>query len=434
MAISSLSFYQDNKVGDSNLMPIHSPLIFLVDAVYDTEDPYYIYCKVYNESDQLLDTFKCLPYKDITVTQRRFMFIADSILRGYMESFEDFAQTNNTLEYVEDITKRFKLVFSDPDENATDIELEIVAIHGVSQFGEHPNKSNIYNNEAETIIGISGKPCYIYFYNNDEDNILSLDVVYGARFIVSDISGFLQNADVTITGVGTYQTNSGGEVFIDLSSGTYNYTVSKFGYSPQTGSFTIADNYLVISVTLTELSYSDVTFHIEYDGSDLENISVQIKDQSTGTVLFTGLTNSSGDFTQSLPYGTYTIVTGVSPGFYPWFLKSNTHNITVNTPTYTDNVIVILKDLYNVKFIVTDASLNPIQGATIGGLFYVLYNMSNDYFGNQSSLLTTDVNGEVTIQEITGSYDYGIKKSGYTSKTGNVTVISSNVEVNIIMT
>lgn len=264
--ISSLNLIQDNKVVNSDLMAIHSPFIFLVDAIY-TGEVLFIYCKIYNESDQLLNTFKCIPYKDITATQRRFMFVANSILQGEMEGFEDFAQSVGSFVPVPDITKKFKLVFSDPDDVADDLEVEIMACHGVKQFGSSPNMSEIYTNESETVTGVKGHPVYVYFYNDNASNVISLSDIYTATLIVSDSSGFVNESAVTINGE-TKETDTGGEVSFQLENGTWNYTIKKYGYATYNGSIVINNGNITVNVTLTELTLKTITFTLDKLGFD----------------------------------------------------------------------------------------------------------------------------------------------------------------------
>lgn len=166
--ITTLTIFQDNIEGESNLMPVHSPLVFLIDADYTSTAPDYIYCKLYY-NETLLNTFKCIPYELIIPGEMRFMFIADSILRGYMDSYDDFYQDEDIAYVAENITKKFTLSFEDPEENASSKSVDIVAIHAVSQFGEAPNKEDIYNNEDETIYCSKDQPVYLYIYDSDED-------------------------------------------------------------------------------------------------------------------------------------------------------------------------------------------------------------------------------------------------------------------------
>jgi hypothetical protein len=168
--ITTLTIFQDNIEGESNFMPVHSPLVFLVDADYTGTVPDYIYCKVYH-AGYLLNTFKCIPYQLVSTGKYRFMFIADSILRGYMDDYADFYQEEGAAD-VENITKEFTLIFEDPDENAASKSVTIIAMHATSQFGEAPNKENIYNNEDEIVCGAKGQPVYLYFYDESGSNII----------------------------------------------------------------------------------------------------------------------------------------------------------------------------------------------------------------------------------------------------------------------
>jgi hypothetical protein len=172
MAITAVNIAQNNIVGDSNLMAVHSPLIFLINASYSGASPENFYCKVYDEDDTLLGTFKCIPYLDILATLRQFMFIADSILRGFMYDFSDELQSAGSLEHIEDMTKIFKLEFGDFVTAFTD-EITIVALHSNRQFGEDINQTEIFNNEDKTYYGYEGKPVYMYIYNDSEANSIT---------------------------------------------------------------------------------------------------------------------------------------------------------------------------------------------------------------------------------------------------------------------
>lgn len=171
MAITAVNISQDNIQDESNLVAVHSPLIFLVNADYTGAAPEVLYCDVYDSDDVLLGRFKCIPYVDLTSTLRQFMFIADSILRGFMESFDDEVQSGGSIEYVDNITKEFTLEFLDTTEAFTDT-VDIVACHAVRQFGEDPNMETIFWNEAKTYYGYENKPVYVYIYNDNIGNIV----------------------------------------------------------------------------------------------------------------------------------------------------------------------------------------------------------------------------------------------------------------------
>lgn len=176
MAISSISISQDNVVNSSNLMPVHSPLRFLCQATYSGDTPSYLYVDLYDADSVLLETFKAIPYRDISTTVREFVFIAEGLLRQYMDSFDDFAQSGNDLEYCDGLTKEFTITFRDPDGVASSDSIDIVAMHGASQFGEYPNKESLYNNDPKTYYNLDSRAVYAYFYNDDESNTITVAV------------------------------------------------------------------------------------------------------------------------------------------------------------------------------------------------------------------------------------------------------------------
>jgi len=175
MAITSISITQDNIVEDSNLIPIHSPVMFIADVLYTGLVPDTINVQILNESDTLLQTYKCIPYRDLLTGIRQFIFIASEPIRSLMEDFADFAQLVETLVAVPDITKIFKLKFVDPDNSAIfDVETFTFA-HAIKQFGENPNLNEQYNNEDDHYFAAKNTPVYLYFYNNDSANVVNVN-------------------------------------------------------------------------------------------------------------------------------------------------------------------------------------------------------------------------------------------------------------------
>lgn len=172
--ITGISVYQDNKIGNSDLLPVHSPLVFLIDVSYSGAAPNDLYAILKDENDVELATFNCIPYRDVLSTVRRFAFVANDLIRGYMDGFDDEVTTAFSIAYVNGITKIFKVEFKDPAEAVVSQTIQFTAIHGANQFGDNPNKESIYNNEANTYIGVTNRPVYVYIYNNDENNIITL--------------------------------------------------------------------------------------------------------------------------------------------------------------------------------------------------------------------------------------------------------------------
>jgi len=104
MAITNITINQDNTVGDSNLIPIHSPVIFLIDVTFNTITPEAIYCNIIDTNNTVLANYRCIPFRDKSATVRQFMFIANDPIKALMEGFDDTLQLSDVLEYVPDIT------------------------------------------------------------------------------------------------------------------------------------------------------------------------------------------------------------------------------------------------------------------------------------------------------------------------------------------
>lgn len=174
MAITSVTISQQNITASVNLLSAHNPLVFLIDVAYTSSAPDLLNAKLYDGSSVLLETFVCIPYSDATGV-RTFAFIADDILRGYMGSIDDFESPEKVLDYVDGITSEFKLKFYDPaNEGSIYDEVEFVAMHAARQFGETSYLESIYTNQDETYYAGENMPVYVYFYNNDENNIISV--------------------------------------------------------------------------------------------------------------------------------------------------------------------------------------------------------------------------------------------------------------------
>lgn len=420
MAITGISISQDNKVGDSDLLATQSPLVFLVDVTYTGLIPDVLYCDIYDKDSELLSTFKCIPYKDLLPTIRQFMFIADGILRGYMEDFNDFVQTENSLEYVEDITKIFELKFRDPDAGVTDESITFTAIHAIRQFGENPNLSEIYNNDHDTYIAAKGKPCYVYFYNNNESNVLSIGSAGSTvKFVVSDSGGFVQNALVTISG-SSKLTDINGECSFVLPNDNYSYLITKDGYADKTGNFTVSDADMTIPVTIVELVLASITFNFNFATGTFGNSEI-------GWATITG---GVGNHILYYPktYKDVIIIPDYCTGY-----KRTVMNITVPDA----NPININADAAQVATITFHVRDNVFDLPLSGALVIVTYNSETcipacpltDAGGNTS----TDLYAPATPYVRT--FNFTCQRVGYSDLAGsfNVTEAEGSKTINLIM-
>ena len=178
MAISSIVISQDNIILGSNLVPIHSPVVFLIDVTHSGLVPNTISVDlIFNAVVQ--KTYSCIPYKDLSTTIRQFAFIANDAIKSLMDDFDDFAQLTDVLVNVENITKLITLKFFDPDLITTFDEVELNFIHAANQFNENANLLEVYDNDPDTYYTNENGYVYIYFYNNDPAATLSIGVDTG---------------------------------------------------------------------------------------------------------------------------------------------------------------------------------------------------------------------------------------------------------------
>lgn len=197
MAISTLTLYQDNRIGTYNAMAIHSPLVFLIDSTYTAPAPDFIYCEILKEGVSLL-TARCTYIADISGNTRRFRFVADEILRAYMPAFDDVIQSGGSIISDTNATQEFTLTFKSDLAGTVQISFLIDAIHAARQVGESACMSDVCSNANGLYIGFENKPVYVYFYNSESSLPVSSSYALdyngdiftdynGDRFTVEDI-------------------------------------------------------------------------------------------------------------------------------------------------------------------------------------------------------------------------------------------------------
>lgn len=172
MAVTNITITQDNTIGSCTLLSVHNPLVFLIDVEYTSTPPEVLHVDIQNANSEVLATFNCIPYDDPDANTRTFAFIASEILKAYMYDTDDFESAAGTLEHVPGATRVFTLWFYI---GAIADSIWINAAHASRQFGQSPAMEDIYWNDDETYYGGAGMPVYVYFYNWNEDNIITVD-------------------------------------------------------------------------------------------------------------------------------------------------------------------------------------------------------------------------------------------------------------------
>jgi len=212
-------------------------------------------------------------------------------------------------------------------------------------------------------------------------------------FTVSDGTNPVEDAEVTFAGTSIMTDGSGVASFV-VENGTYNYTVSKTGYTEASGSLDVSSD-ISQNITLSVLTY-DITFNLyEEDGST----------PIEGDITFAGST-------QGTTGGTYTF-SDVEYG------EGKSYSITVNNDYYADysGTVDVTQDrtlditmepnLYDVNIGAKDTTGAMISGCnvTIDGTTHV-----------------TNGSGIATFALSQGSYTYDVTHPGYTSGNGSIEV------------
>ena len=150
---------------------VHSPFYIIWQAVYSGAVPTSLTVEISEDGITYETGFKAIPYSDPLATVRQFMFRCDAIVRGFMTEFEDVPQSENSLLFLDDFSKKLWIRAKD-DTGLIVSEFEGVFLAGVRQFGTNEVMSDI--NENKDYIAAKAMPCYLYFFNDDENNVITV--------------------------------------------------------------------------------------------------------------------------------------------------------------------------------------------------------------------------------------------------------------------
>jgi len=290
MAITSITIIQDNKSGDSNLVPIHSPVTFLCEVEYGGGiPPSFIYVDVLDKDLNLLDTLRCYKQSDQSSSLSTFQFKANDKVKSLMPKFDDFIQSNNTLVFDETRTLLLNLKFYDPDDALINDSVLINFVNAANQFGEEPNLRDSYFNFPETYFNEAAKPCYAYFFNQQTNTFITVKLidVNGSTTVIfnqqiNDVGFYRLKINPSIDAEIEFSTD-GGEFYacievLDNCEGLYfKYLNHKGGYN----FYNLNDYYKKIAkvseIGSVEKNYSNI-LDAQSDRSNIGyNNSVQIQ-------------------------------------------------------------------------------------------------------------------------------------------------------------
>jgi hypothetical protein len=212
----------------------------------------------------------------------------------------------------------------------------------------------------------------------------------------------IEGAVVEINGE-TTTTDASGYAVVAANNGTHSYTISHGLYEDVSGSVLVNSSAQTIDVSMTALPGHTITFNVVDEGGNAfanANININGTDLTTDASGIATILLADGEF----PY------TASAAGY-----ADVVDTITVSGTDMTENITML--EVFNMTFVVTDGS-NPIEGA-----FVVV----------GSAVLSTDVNGEASINALNGAYYYTVTKAYFETVSGEITVNGNDVTENVVI-
>lgn len=169
--MADVRIIQDNKVDSWELLSVHNPLVFIAEVDYDGTTPDTISVRLESESVVIFEG-NAITFKDSAPKTRQFVFMADTFIRGAMPDYEDEVQGAGTLIPIQNITKPFTITFTYENIIAS---TSFVACNASSQFGDEFGACLKDINLPKIYTAGEGGVVYLYMYNWDENNVISMD-------------------------------------------------------------------------------------------------------------------------------------------------------------------------------------------------------------------------------------------------------------------
>lgn len=203
----------------------------------------------------------------------------------------------------------------------------------------------------------------------------------------------LSNVDV-IVDQKTYNTNSEGEISLNLKNGTYQYSINHTGYEEVNSSFEVSNEDTSVVVQLEEKQYVvSIVVSNKNTGAPINKATVTINEKQITT-------NSNGIAEFKLKNGSYTY-TITKEGY-----NSTSGNIQVLNQGITQS-ISLLPLSFDITFSVKDTNSTPLNGVSV-------------LIGEES--YSTNQEGQVVVSLLTGSYTVTYNLEGYKSETTQIEI------------
>lgn len=198
----------------------------------------------------------------------------------------------------------------------------------------------------------------------------------------------IENATVTINN-NTYQTQSNGQVSLQLKNGIYPFTVTATGMEDYSDDLTVASADIPLLGISMEYRKYNITFAVTTDeGIAVGNANIHINDNDYQT-------SQGGLVTIPLSNGTYSY-TVAKAGYVPTESSVTVSNADKNV------AVTVTAMSYDVTFVVKDNMASP----------NLLQDVEIQIYGREDAL-TTNASGEATASLKAGSYNATFAKDGY---------------------
>ncbi len=245
---------------------------------------------------------------------------------------------------------------------------------------------------------------------NASDFAVMLPAIFDISFMCSavGISGGLEGVDITMDGITVTSDPDGLALFEDYDPGTYSYIASSYGYVTQTGSVTVTDQNITVSIEMS-IAYNDMLIwcYDESNSTPLPGVAITID----GTTIISD--NSGLAFFNDYISGTYNF-TATKDGFI-----DETGLITIINTTATVNVM-LMPNAFDMYFWCSE------QGNPMG--------LSGVDITIDGTIITSDFDGLAIFEGYApGSYVYSASKDGYITHTGSVNVVDENISEFVVL-
>jgi hypothetical protein len=233
---------------------------------------------------------------------------------------------------------------------------------------------------------------------------------YSATFTVTDGTTNLAGASVKIGTVTVTSGVDGKAVLTGLTAGTYSYTVTKAGYVTRTGSVTVVDKDVAVSVTMVMTTYA-IMFNVTDGTKAIAGADVKI---GTTTVV----TGADGK----------ALFTGLLPGNYNYTVTKAIYSIATGTVTITNTDVI--KDITLISTVginlAKNGSLSAYPNPTKGNLKINL----PDNGGKGITICVTNIIGQVVINNkvVNSSTEFNLDLSGFDNGVYFVKVIGNGFQ------